>query len=217
MSAGHDQRPGSARSGSSDRAAEEHAPEFASTGSGARPGEEAVAEAVETESAQTAASEGGVILTDMVALATERDEYRDALQRLQADFENYRKRVQRQQEEQAARAELALVGKLLDVLDTLDLAQAHLGPAEGDSTEAKALSQARSMMIDILAKEGLERVDQVDVAFDPVVHDAVAHAPAEDGGDEAATPSTTMVEDVLRSGYRWRGRTLRPAMVRVRG
>jgi molecular chaperone GrpE len=212
VSAGHNQGPEPARSGS-DRAAEEHASEPASSGSGARPAEEAV----EAEPAETAAPEGGVILTDMVALATERDEYRDALQRLQADFENYRKRVQRQQEEQAARAELALVGKLLDVLDTLDLAQAHLGAAEGDSTEAKALSQARSMMIDILAKEGLERVDAVDVDFDPVVHDAVAHAPAEDDGDETRRPSTTMVEEVLRSGYRWRGRTLRPAMVRVRG
>ena len=141
MSAGHNQGPEPARSGS-DRAAEEHASESASSGSGARPGEEAV----EAELTETAAPEGGVILTDMVALATERDEYRDALQRLQADFENYRKRVQRQQEEQAARAELALVGKLLDVLDTLDLAQAHLGAAEGDSTEGKALSQHPGLM-----------------------------------------------------------------------
>jgi molecular chaperone GrpE len=215
VSTGHDHGSESARPGSEDSAAEEHAPEFPTTGSGARLGEEASTEG--GERAEPGAVEGGVILTDMVALATERDEYRDALQRVQADFENYRKRVQRQQEEQAARAELALVGKLLDVLDTLDLAQAHLGAAEGESTEAKALSQARSMMIDTLAKEGLERVDQVDVAFDPVVHDAVAHAPAEEGEAETATPSTTMVEEVLRSGYRWRGRTLRPAMVRVRG
>jgi molecular chaperone GrpE len=185
-------------------------------GPGAPPTAPAGDEPSDEEAETEPAVGGGVILTDMVALATERDEYRDALQRLQADFENYRKRVQRQQEEQAARAELALVGKLLEVLDTLDLAEAHLGsPEGGDSAEAKALSQARSMMIDTLAKEGLERVDQVGVDFDPVVHDAVAHVPAED--ESAATAAQTVVEEVLRSGYRWRGRTLRPAMVRVRG
>jgi molecular chaperone GrpE len=166
---------------------------------------------------------GGTILTDVVALAQERDDYLGALQRLQADFENYRKRVQRQQEEQSARAAVDLVGKLLPVLDALDLAEAHLGAGTrtGSDDEAartpegEALSQSRAMLIDALAKEGLERVDKADVPFDPVVHDAVAHAPAEEGAPDG--PPETVVEEVLRSGYRWRGRVLRPAMVRVRG
>jgi molecular chaperone GrpE len=166
---------------------------------------------------------GGTILTDVAALAAERDEYLTALQRLQADFENYRKRVQRQQEEQALRAATDVVGKVLPVLDTLDLARAHLGGGEG-SEEAKALDQARSQLLDVLSKEGLERVDEVGVEFDPVVHDAVAHAPAETastaeaalGGESPATGGVT-VDEVLRAGYRWRGQVLRPAMVRVRG
>jgi len=60
-----------------------------------------------------------------------------------------------------------------------------------------------------LEKEGLVRVDPVDDAFDPNEHDAVAHEPGE--GDEAS------VAETLRAGYRWNGRLLRPAMVRVRG
>jgi molecular chaperone GrpE len=156
-------------------------------------------------------------------LAAERDEYLHALQRLQADFENYRKRVQRQQDEQSARAASDLVTKLLPVLDTLDLARAHLGqngtpaatepagPAE--SEEGRALEQARAQLLDVLGREGLERVDEAGVAFDPVVHDAVAHAEALATDDAGAVT----VDEILRAGYRWRGQVLRPAMVRVRG
>jgi molecular chaperone GrpE len=172
------------------------------------------------------------ILDDFGTLEKERDEYLGALQRLQADFENFRKRVDRQREEQAARAALDLVGKLLPVLDTLDLAEAHLSPGPGGepSHDAKALTQVRAQLLDALSGEGLERVDAAEVVFDPVVHDAVAHTPAPpapdpangaDGADgqggSSAGHGETVVDEVLRSGYRWRGQVLRPAMVRVRG
>ncbi len=68
--------------------------------------------------------------------------------------------------------------------------------------------------MDILAKEGLERIDRPGVPFDPSVHDAVAHS--EDEGDGNGN-GETIVEEVLRSGYRWKGQVLRAAMVRVRG
>jgi len=145
-------------------------------------------------------------------LARERDEYLLALQRTQADFENYRKRVVRLQEEQSARAAAGLVEKLLPVLDTLDLAEAHLNESLETSEDGKALRASRAMLVDVLVKEGLERVDQADVPFDPTVHDAVARSEAE-GDDEGET----VVEEVLRSGYRWKGQVLRAAMVRVRG
>jgi molecular chaperone GrpE len=144
-------------------------------------------------------------------LARERDEYLLALQRTQADFENYRKRIARLQHEQAARASGDIVAKLLPVLDTLDLAEAHMNESLDVSEDAKALRAARAMFLDILLKEGLERVDQAGVLFDPSVHDAVAHSAGEpgDGGETVA--------EVLRSGYRWKGQVLRAAMVRVRG
>jgi len=145
-------------------------------------------------------------------LARERDEYLLALQRTQADFENYRKRITRLQEEQAARASGDIISKVLPVLDTLDLAENHLNESLEVSEDGKALRASRAMLLDILAKEGLERVDQAGVPFDPSVHDAVARSDGEPGdGDEP------IVEDVLRSGYRWKGQVLRAAMVRVRG
>ena len=142
----------------------------------------------------------------------QRDDYLDALQRLQADFENYRKRVARTAEDVAARAAAHVVAKLLPVLDALDLAQAHFASAESselDSLETKALVQARSLLLDTLEKEGLARIDEVGSRFDPQVHDAVAHVES-DGGEQ-------IVDDVLRAGYQWRGSVLRPAMVRVKG
>jgi molecular chaperone GrpE len=181
------------------------------------------------------------ILPDLLAVMAERDEYLETVQRLKADFDNYRKRVARQELEQATRAAGDLVAKLLPVIDNLDLAWAHLGggrPVTEVSEEARALAQARQQLIDVLAREGLERVDAADVAFDPTVHDAVAHVEAGDdatatagdggasadieGADESvdeAQPGTggVVVDGVLRAGYRFGGRVIRPAMVRVRG
>ena len=145
-------------------------------------------------------------------LARERDEYLLALQRTQADFENYRKRIARLQEEQSVRASGQLVEKLLPVLDTLDLAEAHLNESLDITEDGKALRAAHAMLTDILDKEGLERLDQRGIPFDPSVHDAVAHT--ERGPGETGEP---VVEDVLRAGYRWKGQVLRPTMVRVRG
>ena len=138
----------------------------------------------------------------------ERDDYRDALQRLQADFENYRKRVVRDADDAAIRAAGSLITTMLPVLDAFDLADAHFKDVENDSSAA--LRQTRSLLIDTLAKQGLERLDAVGVGFDPQVHEAVAHEPGDESGDQ-------VVSQVLRAGYLWKGAVLRPAMVTVRG
>ena len=153
-----------------------------------------------------------VVDEDPVAAArAERDEYLDALRRLQAEFENYRKRVSKQQVEQVERAAVALVDKLLPVLDVLDLAAEHLG--DGDSDEGKALVQASALLNDVLAKEGLERVDPVGDPFDPNAHEAVGNVPADEDESDEQGPT---VAQVMRPGYRWRGTVVRPAMVLVR-
>ena len=131
----------------------------------------------------------------------ERDQYLDSLRRLQADFENYRKRVSRQQAEIYERANESLVLKLLPVLDTADLALAH---GSGDE-----VVQLRASLLDVLGKSGLERIAPEGEPFDPNVADAVAHEPGDGGPQE--------VVEVMRAGYRWNGRVLRPAMVKVRG
>jgi len=134
-------------------------------------------------------------------LARERDELKEALIRLQADFENYRKRVAKQEEEMRQRAAASLVEKLLPVLDTAELALAH-----GGGEDVKQIYTALSS---VLEKEGLERIDPIGGAFDPNLHDAVVHEPGEGAGQEVA--------EVMRPGYMWRGRVLRAAMVKVRG
>jgi molecular chaperone GrpE len=151
----------------------------------------------------------------------ERDEYLDALRRLQAEFENYKKRVAKQQSDQVARAAASLVDKLLPVLDTLDLAAEHLGDAE--STDGKALLASASLLHGVLSKEGLERIDPLGEEFDPNAHEAVGHLPVEEGTDEHAAASGSgaatgpVVAQVMRPGYRWKGSVVRPAMVVVRG
>ena len=139
--------------------------------------------------------------SDLSALAGERDQYLDQLRRVQADFENYRKRVMKQQAESAERANEGLVGELLPVLDACDAAAQH-----GD----EAVAPIAKALVDVLAKQGLEKVAPEGEAFDPNQHEAVAHEPAE--GADGPT-----VTEVLRPGYVWKGRVLRPAMVRVRG
>jgi molecular chaperone GrpE len=137
---------------------------------------------------------------DLVQLATERDEYLDALQRLKADFDNYKKRVQKQQVEHVERATERVVESLLPVLDALDMAVSH--GEEGSVVTVKALLE------DTLAKQGLQKVAEVEAPFNPGIHEAVAH----EAGDGEA-----VVASVMRAGYLLNGHLVRPAMVGVRG
>jgi molecular chaperone GrpE len=144
----------------------------------------------------------------------ERDEYLDSLRRLQAEFENYKKRVLKQQTEQMTRAAASLVDKLLPVLDALDLATGHVGDTE--SEEAKALVAASGLLQGILAKEGLERISPQGEEFDPNAHEAVGQVPAPEGVEPTAS-GEPRVAQVMRAGYRWHGTVVRAAMVMVEG
>jgi molecular chaperone GrpE len=148
-------------------------------------------------------------LTDpMAELQRERDSYLESLQRLQADFDNYKKRVARQQSELGAAGTRSLVIKLLPALDTLTLALAHATSDAGSDEVASVLSQISASFVEVLAKEGLEVIEPMGKRFDPEEAEAVAH----DDGDGEPT-----VTEVFRVGYRWQGQTLRPAMVKVTG
>ena len=141
-------------------------------------------------------------------LTRERDEYLDMVRRVQAEFENYKKRILRQQTEHLERAAETLVVKLLPALDTLDLALSHHDP---ESEVGTALAQVAGAWRDALGKEGLERIEPLGQPFDPNEADAVMHEPADEEG------TAHEVVEVLRPGYRWRGRVVRPAMVKVKG
>jgi len=136
---------------------------------------------------------------DLDALLAERDQFRDIAQRLQADFENYRRRVTNQQADEIDRATGRLVTALLPVLDACEAAFVH---------GVDGVEPIWSKLIGELQRQGLEAMDLNGKPFDPTEADAVAHEPGD--GDP-------VVAEVMRTGYRWKGKVLRPAMVRVRG
>ena len=176
------------------------------------------AEIVDDEGEAAVTTEFIPVLDAVAVAEAQRDEFLDSLRRLQAEFENYKKRVTKQQADQVARAAVSLVEKVLPVLDTLDLATEHLGDAE--SADGRALVAVASQLHDVLAKEGLERIDPLGEEFDPNAHEAVGHLPAEEelpGDGTEAGSGEPVVGQVMRAGYRWRGAVVRPAMVMVRG
>lgn len=142
-------------------------------------------------------------VVDVASLVAERDEYRDTLLRLKAEFDNFKKRSAREAGEVRERAAEALVEKLLVVLDACDAAIGHGAPD---------VEPIAKMLLEVLGRDGLDRLDPVGEAFDPNQHDAVLHEPG-DGTDEGES----VVVEVLRTGYALKGRVLRPAMVKVRG
>jgi molecular chaperone GrpE len=139
------------------------------------------------------------LVTLVEQLTAERNSHYEARARLQAEFDNYRKRLANQQAEQAERAAEGLVTSLLPVLDACDAALAH---------NVEGVEPISKQLVGVLEREGLTRLAEVSVPFDPSVHEAVIH--------EAGDGPTTVV-DVLRTGYLWKGRVVRPAMVKVRG
>ena len=137
-------------------------------------------------------------LDELAEARKERDEYLDALQRLKAEFDNYRKRVARDQQELAARAHERLVKELVPILDDLERALAH----EGDLDEGIRLIHRQ--FSEALAKEGLTEVP-TDGKFDPHTQEALLSQPSDaEEGD---------VIQVLQKGYRLGDRVLRPARV----
>ncbi|HSF62426.1 MAG TPA: nucleotide exchange factor GrpE [Gaiellaceae bacterium] len=161
-------------------------------------GQEDGAEAAEVDSAQSDDSS--------VKLAAERDEYLELLQRVQADFENYRKRAAREQERLVAHAHERLVRELLPVLDdlerALEAAERHEEAALVDGVKLVEQSLRKA-----LEKEGLVEIETAG-AFDPHVHDALLMRPS----DESEPGS---VLEVVQRGYRLGDRVVRPARVIV--
>jgi molecular chaperone GrpE len=161
-------------------------------------------QANEAEAAASADDAAAVVEADLVALAQERDDFRELAQRVQADFENYRKRMLREQTEKMERANEQLLEQLLPVLDSFDLATANLD--EADEQVRKGVELVYAELLGVLEKAGVRRIDALGQPFDPNEHEAVAQ---EDGDGEP------VVCDILRAGYRLRDRVLRPATVRV--
>jgi len=150
-----------------------------------------------------AAGEGG----DPIALRRERDALQDRMLRLAAEFENYRKRVDRERRDQADAAVAAAVEDLLPVIDNLERA---LNTPAGSDVDAyrQGVELIHRQMLDILRKRGVTAIESVGTDFDPQIHQAVAH---ESSGDHR---EGEVMEEFGR-GYKLGDRLLRPAMVKV--
>jgi len=141
------------------------------------------------------------------AVSGEVEEYRAHLQRLQAEFDNYRKRVLREQTNAVEMASEPVMRRLLEVLDDFELALLHAGEDVDRDRLLKGVELVYAKLIDALRAEGLERIEAEGQPFDPAKHEALMQTGEGDGEPHVA--------EVFRPGYSLRGRVLRPAGVRV--
>jgi len=162
------------------------------------------ADAVATADATDLAEAEGALELDIEAVLAERDSFKDIALRLQADFDNYRRRVSVQQADDVQRATGKMAKALLPVLDACEAAfLQHPGEVE----------PIFNLLLVQLKKQGLETMNLHEQPFDPNLAEAVLH----EEGDGSGSGAGPMVSEVLRSGYTWNGRVLRAAMVKVRG
>src|SRR5437870_12238610 len=161
---------------------------------------------VHADAADAGTSEA-VSETELDRARAEAAEYRDHLLRLKAEFDNYRKRVLKEQTRAVEMASEPLMRRLLEVLDEFDLAlmAAERGPDFERFLHGVELVYAKLM--DILRSEGLERIEAQGKPFDPEYHEALMQSGEGDG--------EPVVADVFRPGYTLKGRVLRPAGVKV--
>jgi len=157
--------------------------------------------------AEAAATGDANLAEQLQKLQADKQELTNTLIRRQADFENYRKRVEKERQQDRHRGVEQLVEKLLPVLDAFDRALA----AEDDPAYVeyrKGFELTRRQLWEALAKAGLERIETAGKKFDPNLHHAIESI------ETTELPDGSIVDE-LQSGYTFHGRVLRPAMVRV--
>ena len=135
------------------------------------------------------------------------EEYRDHLQRLQAEFDNYRKRTLKEQTRAVELAAQPAMLRLLEVLDDFDLALVAADQTSDFDKFRKGVELVYAKLVDALKAEGLERIQAEGQPFDPVEHEALMQTGEGDGEPHVA--------EVFRQGYRLKGTVIRPASVRV--
>jgi molecular chaperone GrpE len=145
--------------------------------------------------------------SDLADLQRERDDYKDRWLRKGAEFDNYRKRVERERREQADQAVVDLLQELLLVVDDFDSALT-VDPGEGGAAYRKGVELIHGKLHDLLRKQGLKPMDVLGTDFDPNIHMAVVH-------EESPDHREGEVIGELQKGYMLNDRLLRPAMVKV--
>lgn len=144
---------------------------------------------------------------DVAKLTADLEDLRQTLLRRQADFENYRKRIEKERLEESRRATARVVEALIPIVDSFEHALAAHREAEYENYR-KGFELIHKQMLDNLAKLGVERIEPTGQQFDPHQHQALDRAESTDA------PDGTVLQ-VFQPGYLFHGRVLRPAMVRV--
>lgn len=148
-----------------------------------------------------------VLIEALAASQQQAGEYLDTMQRVAAEFDNFRKRSVREREEIVDRASQRLIERLLPTLDSFDAALAYQPQTETEENLLAGIADTHRLLMEALAVDGFEPIPADDVPFDPAVHEAVT-GPGEGDGELVVTE--------MRRGYTLRGRVVRAALVAVR-
>jgi molecular chaperone GrpE len=145
---------------------------------------------------------------DVEEVQRQRDEYYDLLLRKTAEFDNYRKRTDRERQAVAESATADVVQELLPIVDDLERALAAEPGGDGAEVYRRGVELIHRHLLEVLRKRGVRRIEAVGADFDPYYHQAIAYEPAEGRRDGE------IIEE-FRRGYMMGDRLLRPSMVKV--
>ena len=145
---------------------------------------------------------------DVEEVQRQRDEYYDLLLRKTAEFENYRKRIDRERQSVAESAAADLIAELLPLIDDLERALAADTGSEAAEPYRQGVELIHRQLLEVLRKRGVRPIEAVGAIFDPHYHQAIAHEPSEGRRDGE------IIEE-FRRGYMLGDRLLRPSMVKV--
>ena len=157
--------------------------------------------------AQAVAADAVKADAEMAKLSADLEDLRQTLLRRQADFDNYRKRIEKERFEDSKRATARVIEGLIPVLDGFEQALAAHREAEYENYR-KGFELIYKQLVDNMTKLGVERIDPLGKSFDPHLHQAVDRA-------ETSEHKDGTILQVFQPGYVFHGRVLRPAMVRV--
>ena len=148
-----------------------------------------------------------LLLGELAESRMEAGETLETLQRVAAEFDNYRRRVDRDQAQSVERASQRVIESLLPTLDAFDAALAVEASTASEEKMLDGMRSIRDHLLETLARDGLEPIPALGELFDPKVHEAVSGAQAGDG--------ELVVDSELRRGYTMQGRVIRPSLVTV--
>ena len=172
------------------------------------PAEGAPAEDAPVDGTSEPAADAAVAVDPLAEAQRERDEYLDHLRRERAEFENFRRRANKERMDALDRGAEQVISKLLHVLDTFGFAL-QAARANPDDQLSKGVEMVHTELVNTLRQSGLEEIEGIGAPFDPLHHEAMMQVEAEEPADDP------YVVEVLRPGYRFKGRVLRPASVKV--